>query len=99
MFKKEVEHVVIIWFLEKSNDLEWGALSFAQPKPETNLVHVLSDFRHLNKQLKCKLSPMIKSNKMLLELEVFKYAISPDLNMEYYHIQITEYTSNLCTTS
>ena len=36
-------------------------------------------------------------NEILLKLEVFQYDKSPDLNMRYYHIQITEDTSNLCT--
>ena len=40
---------------------------------------------------------MPKINKKLLKLEVFKYAISLDLNMGYYHIKLTEYASKLCT--
>ena len=39
---------------------------------------------------------MPKINEMLLKLEGFKYAMSLDLNMGYYHIQIIENTSNLC---
>ena len=35
---------------------------------------------------------------MLLKLEGFKYATLPDLNILYYHIQISEDASNLCTT-
>ena len=34
---------------------------------------------------------------MLLKLEGFKYATLPDLNILYYHIQISEDASNLCT--
>ena len=41
---------------------------------------------------------MTKINKMLLELEGFQYATSLDLNMGYYHIQLSENASNLCTT-
>ena len=40
---------------------------------------------------------MPKIYKNLLKVEVFQYAKSPDLNMGYYHIQITEKASNLCT--
>ena len=39
---------------------------------------------------------MPKTNKMLLKLEGFQYAMSIDLNMEYYYILINEDTSNLC---
>ena len=35
-------------------------------------------------------------NEMLLKLEGFKYAMSLDLNMGYYHIQLSNNTSNLC---
>ena len=34
---------------------------------------------------------------MLLALEVFQCAMLIDLNMVCYHIQLTEYASNLCT--
>ena len=34
---------------------------------------------------------------MLLNLEGFQYAISLDLNMGYYHISLSKYSSNLCT--
>ena len=34
---------------------------------------------------------------MLLRLEGFKYATSLDLNMGYYHIVLTPYSSKLCT--
>ena len=39
---------------------------------------------------------MPKIREMLLNLEGFKYATSPDLNMSYYHIHISEQASNLC---
>ena len=38
---------------------------------------------------------MPNTNEMLLKLECFKYDTSLDLNMGYYHIQLSE---NLCTT-
>ena len=36
-------------------------------------------------------------NEILLKLEGFQYAMSLDLNMGYYHIHISNNTSNLCT--
>ena len=35
-------------------------------------------------------------NDFLLKLEGFKYVASPDLSTVYYHIQLSEDTSNLC---
>ena len=40
---------------------------------------------------------MPKINEMLFKLEGFQYAISIDLNMVYYHIQLRKNASNLCT--
>ena len=53
--------------------------------------------QNLNKQLKSKPYPMPKINKMLLKWEGFKYDNSLDLDTVYYHIQLSEDKSNLCT--
>ena len=66
MFKKEVESLVILVVLENSNDSDWGDQYFAQPKHKKNQLLFLSDFRDLNKQLKCKFYPMPKIDEMLL---------------------------------
>ena len=60
------------------------------------MAQFLSDFRNLNKQLLCKPYPMPKFNEILSKLEYFQYSISLNLNMGYYHIQLTEDASNLC---
>ena len=67
MFKKEVEGLVLLGVLEIENYSELGAPSFAQPKPKSNRVKFLSDFRNPNKQLKKKPYPMLKINEMLLK--------------------------------
>ena len=97
MFKKEVERLVLLGFLQVANDSEWGSPSFAQPKPKSNQVSFLIDFRYLTKQLKRKKYTMPKINKMLLKLEGFQYSTSFDLDMGCYHIQLSKYASNLFT--
>ena len=67
-----MERLVLLGVLEKSNECEWGASSFAQPKPKTNLVQFISDFGNLNRQIKRKPYPMPKISVMLLKLEGFK---------------------------
>ena len=86
MLKKEVERLVLLGVLERSNVSEWGSPAFAQPKPETNQGYFIIDFINLNKQLKRKPYQMSNINKILLKLEGFQYATSLDLNMRYYHI-------------
>ena len=39
---------------------------------------------------------MPKINEILLKLQYFLFAMSLDLNMGYYHIPLSENTSNLC---
>ena len=83
--------------IEEANESEWGAPSFAQPKPKMNSLRFLSGFWNLNRQLKRKPYPMPKICEMLLNLEGFQYAMSLDLNMGYYHIRLSNQASNLCT--
>ena len=85
-----MEHLVLLGFLEKSNNY------FSQNRPKMNQVCFLSDFRHLNKQLKCKLYPMTKINEILLKVEGLRCSVSLNVNMVYYHIRIGENKGNLC---
>ena len=62
-----------------------------------NWVRFLNNFRDLNNKIKRKLYPMPKINEMLFKLEGFQYATPLDLNIGYYHIWVTDDTSNLCT--
>ena len=54
IFKQEVEHLVILEVLELGNYSEWVDPSFVKPKPKSNQVHFLIEFRNINKQLKQK---------------------------------------------
>ena len=97
MFRKKVNKLMSLGFLEEANDSEWGAPSFAQPKAKTNCFRFLIDFRNLNRQLNSKPYPMPKIPEIILHLEGFKYTKSLNLNMGYYHIRISKQASNLCT--
>ena len=97
MFKNKVERLFLLGVLEVVNGSEWGDSSFAQLKPKSNRVHLLSYFRNPNKHLKQKSYPMPKTNDMSLKVEVFQYVTSLDFNMGYYHIRLSENASNLCT--
>ena len=81
MVKTEVEYLVLLVVLELAIDSEWGAPSFEQPKPKSNQVHFLSDFKNINKQVKQKPYTIAKTSEMLLKLEGYEYATSLDLNM------------------
>ena len=76
--------------------LRMGRSVFPQPKAKSYLVRFLSNLWHLNRKLKRKPYPMTKICEMILKPEGFKYAMSMDFNMGYYHMHLSEEASNLC---
>ena len=94
--KKECARLEQLGVLRKINRSEWAAPTFIIPKKD-GTVRFISDFRELNKRIKRKPFPIPKIQDLLLKLEGFTYASSLDLNMGYYHIQLTPQASRLCT--
>ena len=94
--KVEVERLCEIGVLKKVNRSEWASPTFIIPK-KNNTVRFISDFRELNKRIKRKPFPLPKIQDLLLKLEGFKYGTSLDLNMGYYHIELTPNSKRLCT--
>jgi hypothetical protein len=68
-----------------SSDSEWAAPTFFQAK-KTGDVHIVTDFRRLNAQIRRKPFPLPKISDFLRKVSGFKYATANDLSMGYYHI-------------
>ena len=94
--KKEVSRLCQIGVLKKVNRSEWAAPTFLIPKKDQT-VRFISDFRELNKRIRRKPFPIPKIQDLLLKLEGFTYATSLDLNMGYYHIELTPNSKRMCT--
>ena len=94
--KMEVERLCQIGVLKRINRSEWGSPTFIIPKKDKT-VRFISDFRELNKRIKRQPFPLPKIQDMLLKLEGFQYATSLDLNMGYYHIELSPESKKLCT--
>ena len=94
--KVEVQRLCTLDVLKKVNRSEWGAPTFIIPKKD-GTVRFISDFRELNKRIKQKPFPIPKIQDLLLKLEGFQYATSLDLNMGYYHIELSPKSKQLCT--
>jgi predicted aspartyl protease len=94
--RMEVERLCQVGVLRKVNHSEWAAPTFIIPKKDGS-VRFISDFRELNKRIKRKPFPIPKIQDMLLKLEGFQYATSLDLNMGYYHIELSPHSKRLCT--
>ena len=94
--KKEVERLCQLGVLKKVNRSAWAAPTFIIPK-KNQTVRFISDFWELNKRIVRKPYPIPKIQDLLLKLEGFKYGTSLDLNMGYYHLELTPDSKKLCT--
>ena len=94
--RMEVDRLVEIGVLKRVNRSEWAAPSFIIPKKD-GTVRFINDFRELNKRIRRKPYPIPNIQDMLLNLEGFQYATSLDLNMGYYHIELSPESKKLCT--
>ena len=94
--RDEIQRLIDYKVLRKINRSEWAAPMFTLLKPDSSL-RSLADLRELNKRIKRKPFPLPKISDMLQKLEGFQYATSLDLNMGYYHIELTPNASRLCT--
>ena len=94
--KMEVERLCQIGALKKVNGSEWAAPSFIIPKKD-GTIGIINDFRELNKRIRQRPYPIPNIQDMLLNLDGFQYATSLDLNMGYYHIELSPKSKQLCT--
>ena len=94
--RHEVDRLVELGVLKRVNRSEWAAPTFIIPKKD-GTVRFISDFRQLNERIRRKPYPIPKIQDLLLKLEGFQYATSLDLNMGYYHIELSPFSKQLCT--
>ena len=94
--KLELERLIKAGVLKKVNHSQWGAPNFVIPKKD-DTIRFITDFRELNKRIKRKPFPIPKIQDLLLKLEGFQWATSLDLNMGYYHIELSPDSKKLCT--
>ena len=94
--KSELDRLVKAGILRKVNRSEWAAPTFIIPKKD-GTVRFISDFRELNKRIRRTPYPIPKIQDLLLKLEGFKHGTALDLNMGYYHIELSSESKELCT--
>ena len=91
----EVQRLCEARVLRKVNRSKWAAPTFIIPKKD-GTVRFISDFRELNKRIKRKPYPIPKIQDLMLKLEGFQYGTLLDLNMGYYHIELSPFSKRLC---
>ena len=87
-FKQELNRLEYLKVIKKVNRYQWGAPTFLIPKKDST-VRFISDFRELNKRILRQPYPIPKIQDLLLRLEGFRYGTTLDLNMGYYHIELS----------
>jgi hypothetical protein len=94
--KSELDRLCELNVLKRVYRSQWGAPTFILPKKD-GTVRFISNFRELNKRIKRQPYPIPKIQNLLLKLEGFKYGTALDLNMGYYHIELSDAAKELCT--
>ena len=95
-FKQELDQIEYLKFIKKVNCYQWGAPTFLIPKKDST-VRFIYNFRDLNKFILRQPYPIPKIQDILLRLEGFCYGTTLDLNMGYYHIELSAKSKELCT--
>ena len=83
--------------IKQINYSKWATPTFIISFKERCNSEVHSDFHELNKGIKHKPFPIPKIQDLLLKLEWFQWAMSLDLNMGYYHMELMSFSKRLCT--
>ena len=94
--KEEIERLCQQGVMRKINRSEWAAPMFTISKPDGS-IRSLADLRGLNELIKRHPFPIPKIQDLLQKLEGFMWATSLDLNMGYYHIELTPQAARKCT--
>jgi hypothetical protein len=94
--KSELDRLCELNVLKRVNRSQWGAPTFIIPKKD-GTARFISDFRELNKRIIRQPYPIPKIQNLLLKLEGFKHGTALDLNMGYYHIELSDASKELCT--
>ena len=81
---------------KESQSTQWDAPTFVIPKKD-GTARFIADFRELNKQIRRVPYPIPHIQDMLMNLEGFQHATSLDLNMGYYHLELSTKSRELCT--
>ena len=95
--KEEISRLEQFGVLKRVNRSEWGSPAYTITKKDGVTLRSIADLREVNKRIKRKPFPIPKISELLLKLENFRYGTSLDLNMGYYHIELTPESSRICT--
>jgi hypothetical protein len=94
--KEEVNRVVTLGVLHKTNDSEWAAPSFGIPK-KNGEIRFVSDFRKLNQQIVRHPFPLPSIPETVRSIDGFTYCSTMDVSMGFWCIVLDKASQRLCT--
>ena len=95
--KDEIQRLINFGVLKQVHESEWGSPAYTIPKKDGITLRSIADLREVNKRIKRKPFPIPKISELLMKLENFQFGTSLDLNMGYYHIELTPEARRICT--
>ena len=95
--KDEIQRLINFGVLKQVHESEWGSPAYTIPKKDGITLRSIADLREVNKRIKRKPFPIPKISELLMKLENFQLGTSLDLNMGYYHIELTPEARRICT--
>jgi hypothetical protein len=94
--KDEVNRVVTLRVLKKTNNSEWAAPSFGIPK-KNGEIRFVSDFRKLNQQIVRHPFPLPSIPETIRSIDGFTYCSTMDVSMGFWCIVLDKASQRLCT--
>ena len=96
VFKAELQWLLKIGVIENATRSEWIVGTFIVPKKDGCLCW-MTDFRGLNKSVRCKVYPLCKISEIFQQCSGYKFFTKLDISMQYYTFLLDEASRNLCT--
>ena len=87
-FKQELDWLEAVKVIKKVNRSQWGTITFLIPKKDSTVCFI-SDVRELNKYILRQPYPIPTIQYLLLRLKGLRYGTTLDLDMVYYHIELS----------
>ena len=96
-FWQELRNLVQDSVLKPCGATNWASPTFIIPKPQSNTVRWVSDFREFNKVLEQPKYPVPSNQDIMLKQRGYSYFTKINLSMMFYCFELDDERKELCT--